>query len=88
MNYTIKIPNAHYPFAVVQLDVIEKHEVRDGEITNYPRRVVPLPSKPKHLSINCDCTKLAVVVEQNNCPIALIYDVTSMLKQVKSACSI
>lgn len=41
-----------------------------------------LPSKPKHLSINCDQTKLCVIVEKDSCAVALIYEVASFYKAV------
>ncbi|XP_031345632.1 nuclear pore complex protein Nup214-like isoform X2 [Photinus pyralis] len=68
-------------FQVIQISAIEKSLQKEVELNEYPRRIITLPSPPKHLSINCDSTKLAVVVEKNGSPFALIYETASFMKQ-------
>ncbi|KAJ4442243.1 hypothetical protein ANN_12109 [Periplaneta americana] len=50
-----------------------------GEITNYPRREVPLPSQPTHLSVSCDQNLLVVAIKKDGCAHALIYSVPSFV---------
>lgn len=69
-------------FVVIQLKSIEKHSLKEGEISNYKRRTISLPSRPFHLSVNCDNTKLVVVVEKYGCVTAILYEVASFLQQV------
>ncbi|KRT80586.1 hypothetical protein AMK59_5499, partial [Oryctes borbonicus] len=68
-------------FQVIQLQSIQKYSFKDGNIANYARRNVPLSSIPQHLSVNCDCTKLCVVVK-DDCIKAIIYDIESFLQEV------
>ncbi|XP_018325746.1 nuclear pore complex protein Nup214 isoform X2 [Agrilus planipennis] len=67
-------------FEVIQLKTIEGASLKDGENKNYERRTVFLPSHPHFLSVNCDNTKLAVVVKKDDCPVCLFYDVCSFVK--------
>ncbi|XP_017772452.1 PREDICTED: nuclear pore complex protein DDB_G0274915-like [Nicrophorus vespilloides] len=69
---------------VNNFQVIQQQDIvnnTDKEFKNYPRRIVELPGVAQHLSVNCDCTKLSVVVERDGCATAIIYDVLSFLKQ-------
>lgn len=66
---------------VIQLQCTENYNPKDKDIADYPRRTINLPSIPKHVSVNCDSTILAVVIESNNVPVVLFYDVLSFLKQ-------
>nr|CAH7723711.1 unnamed protein product [Callosobruchus chinensis] len=69
-------------FSVIQTKCIENYSSKDKEdISNYPRRTIPLPNVPLHVSVNCDCTILAVVLEKDNCPTVVFYDVLSFYKQ-------
>lgn len=61
----------------IQLKNIEEFVSSSKDNSDYPRRNLPLPSPPTHLSINCEHTILAVVFERNSCPCALFYDVKS-----------
>jgi nuclear pore complex protein Nup214 len=61
----------------IQLKNIEEYTKTDGDKVDYPRRIFPLVSPPTHLSVNCEHTVLAIVVEKNNCSCALFYDVKS-----------
>ncbi|XP_056648879.1 nuclear pore complex protein DDB_G0274915 isoform X1 [Diorhabda sublineata] len=67
-------------FKVIHLKTVENFSHKDKEITNYPRRNISLPSPPKHVCVNCDSTILAVVVQRDNCPIGIFYDVLSFYK--------
>lgn len=68
-------------FLVVQLTSLEKYTSKNKDILDYPYRNITLPSIPKHISVNCDNTTLAVVIEQNNCPVAIFFDVLSYYKE-------
>lgn len=61
---------------------IEQITEKKADISDYLRRTVNLPSQPTHLSVNCDCTLLCVVVEKESCPTALIYNIASFATQV------
>lgn len=60
---------------------MENYSPKDKDISSYSHRSLTLPSVPKHISVNCDSTVLAVVVEQGNCPVVIFYDVLSFYKQ-------
>ncbi|EFA04104.2 nuclear pore complex protein Nup214 [Tribolium castaneum] len=62
---------------VIQLKSIEGCTLGSGDKSDYPRRNLAVPSAPTHLSVNCEHTVLAIVVEKNNCPCVLFYDVKS-----------
>ncbi|XP_066255123.1 nuclear pore complex protein Nup214 isoform X2 [Euwallacea similis] len=68
-------------FQVIQTKTIFNYGSKDKDITSYPRRPIQLPSSPKHLSVNCDSTILAVVVEKDQCPTVIFFDVLSFLSQ-------
>ncbi|KAK5646454.1 hypothetical protein RI129_004918 [Pyrocoelia pectoralis] len=68
-------------FQVIQIVTVEKNSQKEVESNQYNRRIISTPSPPKHLSVNCDGTRLAVVIEKNACPFALIYEISSFLKQ-------
>lgn len=61
---------------------VEEYTLNKGELKDYRRRTIPLPSKVKHLALNCDETWLSIVIEKDNCPVALIYEVKSFYKNV------
>ncbi|KAG5897453.1 hypothetical protein JTB14_002714 [Gonioctena quinquepunctata] len=65
----------------IQLKCVENYTAKDKDVANYPRRNVALPSPAKHVSVNCDSTILAVVVEKDTCPTVIFYDVLSFYKQ-------
>lgn len=65
----------------IQLSSLENYSPKDKDILDYPYRDITLPSIPRHVSVNCDSTILAVVVEQDQCPVAIFYDVLSFFKQ-------
>lgn len=67
-------------FQVLQTKNLQEYSPKDKEIKTYPRRIVNIPSLPKHVCINCDSTVLAVVIEKDQCPVVLFYDVLSFLK--------
>lgn len=69
-------------FLVIHIKTIENLAGGKTEHSDFSRRSVILPSQPSHLALNGDCTLLAVIVMKNNCPTALIYNVTSFLSQV------
>lgn len=58
-----------------------------GEIINYARREVPLPSQPSHLNVSCDQNYLVVAIKRDGCPHALIYNVPSFAAKVSNVCS-
>ncbi|XP_022901853.2 nuclear pore complex protein Nup214 [Onthophagus taurus] len=68
-------------FQVIQIQDIQNYAVKDGHVSNYKRRYINLPSNPRYLGVNCDSTKLCVIVEKDGCVKAVIYDVVSFLKQ-------
>ncbi|XP_066143152.1 nuclear pore complex protein Nup214 isoform X2 [Euwallacea fornicatus] len=68
-------------FQVIQTKTIFNYGPKDKDVTSYPRRPIQLPSSPKHLSVNCDSTILAVVVEKDQCPTVIFFDVLSFLSQ-------
>ncbi|KAF5284867.1 hypothetical protein FQR65_LT13383 [Abscondita terminalis] len=68
-------------FKVIQISHIEALTQKENDESNYKCRTIHLPSRPTHLSVNCDGTKLAVVTEKNACTSAIIYDVSSFLKK-------
>jgi hypothetical protein len=53
-----------------------------GEIINYPRRELSLPSQPSHLNVNCDQSHLVVAIKRDGCAHALIYSVPSFVAKV------
>jgi hypothetical protein len=55
-----------------------------GEVVNYPRREIPLPSQPSHLNVNCDQNYLVVAIKRNGCAHALIYSVPSFTAKVSN----
>lgn len=67
---------------MVQIKTIEDSPGGKNETSEFSRRSIALPSQPSNLAINCDNTLLAVIVNKNNCPTALIYNVTSFFSQV------
>ncbi|KAF5288978.1 hypothetical protein FQA39_LY03857 [Lamprigera yunnana] len=68
-------------FKVIQITDIEAYAQKDGDLLAYKCRNVDLPSPPTHLSVNCDNTKLAVVIEKNQSCVAIIYSVASFLRK-------
>lgn len=66
---------------VVQLSAVENYSPKDKAILDYPYRNITLPSTPQYVSVNCDHTVVAIVIEQDKCPVALFYDVLSFYKQ-------
>ncbi|XP_050514328.1 nuclear pore complex protein Nup214 [Diabrotica virgifera virgifera] len=66
---------------VIQVKTVENFTHKDKEISQFPRRTIPLPSPAKHVSVNCDSTLLAVVIQRDNCPVVIFYDVLSFYKQ-------
>lgn len=58
-----------------------------GEITNYARREIPLPSPPSHLNVSCDQNYLAVAIKRDGCAHALIYNVPSFAAKVSNVCN-
>ncbi|PNF32473.1 hypothetical protein B7P43_G04906 [Cryptotermes secundus] len=50
-----------------------------GEIINYPRREISLPSQPSHLNVNCDQSHLVVAIKRDGCAHALIYSLPSFV---------
>lgn len=67
---------------VIETQHIETYSAKIGEIDDYSRRIITLPSRPKHLSVNCDQSKLSVIVEKDNCAVAVIYEVASFYRAV------
>ncbi|GJQ67605.1 putative nuclear pore complex protein [Trypoxylus dichotomus] len=67
-------------FQVIQLQSIQQYSFKEGNIGNYYRRNVLLSSNPQHLSVNCDYTKLCVVIK-DDCVKAVIYDIASFLQE-------
>lgn len=65
----------------IQLSSLENYSPKDKDILDYPHRSIELPSIPKHISVNCDSTVLAVVVEQDKCPVVIFHEVLSYYKQ-------
>ncbi|XP_044751181.1 nuclear pore complex protein Nup214-like isoform X2 [Coccinella septempunctata] len=64
----------------IRFENIEEHSSTDA--TNiYPRREINLSSQPHFISVNCDDTVLAVIVEKDNCLLGLFYDVLSFYKE-------
>ena len=57
-----------------------------GEIINYARREVPLPSQPSHLNVSCDQNYLVVAIKRDGCAHALIYNVPSFASKVSNVC--
>lgn len=55
-----------------------------GEIINYPRREVSLPSQPSHLNVSCDQSHLVVAIKRDGCAHALIYSVPSFVAKVST----
>lgn len=55
-----------------------------GEIINYPRREISLPSQPSHLNVNCDQSHLVVAIKRDGCAHALIYSVPSFVAKVST----
>ncbi|KAH1004570.1 hypothetical protein HUJ05_005365 [Dendroctonus ponderosae] len=49
--------------------------------TDYPRQKVELPAAAQHISVNCDSTILAVVIEKDQCPTVIFYEVLSFLRK-------
>lgn len=64
-------------FLVLRTQDVEQYSVKSGEVHDYLRRTVKLPSPPTHLSVNCDSSLLCVVVEKNGCATGIIYDIPS-----------
>jgi len=58
-----------------------------GEIINYARREIPLPSQPSHLNVSCDQNYLVVAIKRDGCAHALIYNVPSFAAKVSNVCS-
>ncbi|KAK9879386.1 hypothetical protein WA026_006456 [Henosepilachna vigintioctopunctata] len=65
-------------FKVIRFASVESYS-SPHPVGNYSRREVTLPSNPQHISINCDHTILSVVIERDNCPVVILYDVKSFL---------
>ncbi|KAL3283257.1 hypothetical protein HHI36_006405 [Cryptolaemus montrouzieri] len=65
---------------VIRFTSIEEYAASDPT-ADYSRRDITIPSAPHYISVNCDQTKLAVIVEKENCLLVLFYDVQSFLKQ-------
>lgn len=55
-----------------------------GEIINYPRREIPLPSQPTHLNVSCDQSCLLVAIKKDSCAHALIYNLPSFAAKVSN----
>jgi hypothetical protein len=55
-----------------------------GEIINYPRREISLPSQPSHLNVSCDQNYLVVAIKRDGCAHALIYSVPSFAAKVSN----
>ncbi|KAK4879776.1 hypothetical protein RN001_007922 [Aquatica leii] len=68
-------------FKVIRISDIEILVHKENDEADYKCRTVPLTSIPIQLSVNCDSTKLAVVVEKNGCMVAIIYDVLSFFRK-------
>lgn len=66
---------------------MEQYTTKNAEINDYLRRNIQLPSRPTHLSVNCDSSLLCVVVDKGGCPTAIIYDIPSFAKQVSVFCN-
>lgn len=66
---------------VIQCSTLEEYSSIRESVENYSRRYVDLPAVPLHLSVNCEHTILAVVIEKNGCPSVLFYNVASFVKQ-------
>ncbi|KAF7278074.1 hypothetical protein GWI33_008840 [Rhynchophorus ferrugineus] len=64
-------------FQVIQTNNLHNYFSKDKEVSDYPRRNVNLPSLLKHICCNCDSTILAIVVEQDQCPLVIFYDILS-----------
>jgi len=58
-----------------------------GEIINYARREIPLPSQPSHLNVSCDQNYLVVAIKRDGCAHALIYNIPSFVAKVSNVCS-
>nr|CAD7602358.1 unnamed protein product [Timema genevievae] len=52
-----------------------------GEVSEYPRREVPLPSRPSHFAVSCDQSYLVVTLLKDLCVHALVYNVPSFASQ-------
>ncbi|XP_026285827.1 nuclear pore complex protein Nup214 isoform X1 [Frankliniella occidentalis] len=64
-------------FQVLQSNIIGGIQVPKGEVSEFPRREIQLGCTPSHLSISCDQTQLAVAFVKDECPSAIIYNVSS-----------
>jgi hypothetical protein len=75
-------------FSVIMSSIIIELESPSGgaggEIVNYPRRQIPLPSQPSHLSVSCDQNHVVVAIKRDGCAHALIYNVPSFVAKVRS----
>lgn len=67
---------------VLYVQNVEQYSVKNAEINDYLRRNIKLPSRPTHLSVNCDSSLLCVVVEKGGCATGIIYSIPSFTKQV------
>lgn len=65
---------------MIKLQQIQKYNSKE-EVGDYCRRNIILNSIPQHISVNCDCSKLCVVMK-DDCVKAIIYDLASFLKEV------
>lgn len=71
-----------FVFIVIHTKTIEGFELKDGDLTECPTRRITIASPPSFISVNCDCTKVAVVVTCDGCANVVFYDVASFLSKV------
>ena len=83
--------NRHFLFLVITSSSIIGLEYPSGgtggEIINYARREIPLPSQPSHLNVSCDQNYLVVAFKRDGCAHALIYNIPSFVAKVSNVCS-
>lgn len=71
-----------FALTVIHTKTIEGFELKDGDLTECPTRKIGIASPPSFISVNCDCTKVAVVVTCDGCANVVFYDVASFLSKV------
>lgn len=71
-----------FALIVIHSKTIEGFELKDGYLTECPTRKISIHSPTNFISVNCDCTKVAVVITRDGCDNVVFYDVASFLSKV------
>ncbi|XP_077299621.1 nuclear pore complex protein Nup214 [Arctopsyche grandis] len=63
------------------LRVLQTKQLVESSGTQCPQRTIQLPSVPVHVSLNCDCELLSVVVYKESAPVVIVYNTKSLVTE-------